>query len=70
MTTAVAHEMLTRPEAAAYLGVKVPTLAAWKSTGRYGLPCVKVGRLVKYRRADLDEFIRRNTTTSTAEESD
>lgn len=53
-------DLMTRNEAAAYLGVTEQTLAAWKCTGRYRLPVVKIGRLVKYRRADLEEFIQRN----------
>lgn len=50
-------ELLTRREAAAYLGVSEQTLAIWKCTGRYSLPYVKIGRLVKYRKSDLDAFI-------------
>ena len=53
-------DLLSREQAAAYLGVSPSTLAVWKSTGRYGLPVCKVGRLVKYRRSDLDAFIQRN----------
>jgi excisionase family DNA binding protein len=48
---------MTRKEAANYLGVTVTTLAIWKCTGRYSLPVYKIGRLVKYKRADLDAFI-------------
>ena len=53
-------KLLTRPEAAEYLGIKPQTLAVWATTKRYGLPLVKVGRLVKYRKEDLDAFIIRN----------
>ena len=60
-------ELLTRPEAAAYLGCKPQTLAIWAATGRYALPFLKVGRLVKYRRADLDAFLERRCVTSTGE---
>ena len=49
--------LLTRREAAAYLGVAEQTLAVWKCTGRRSLPFVKIGRLVRYRKADLDTFI-------------
>lgn len=52
---------LSRKEAAIYLGVREQTLAIWLSTKRYNLPVVKVGRLVKYKKSDLDEFIKRNT---------
>ena len=55
--------LLTRKEAAAYLGVTTQTLAIWKCTGRYRLPVVKVGRLAKYRKSDLDAFIESRTVT-------
>ncbi len=54
-------DLLTREEAAAYLGVTPHTLAVWKSTKRYNLPVVKVGRLARYRKTDLDAFIARRT---------
>lgn len=41
---AVKPELLTRREAAAYLGLTEQTLAIWKCTGRYSLPVIKVGR--------------------------
>ena len=46
-------------QAADVLGVKPTTLAVWRSTGRYRLPFLKVGRLVKYRVSDLAEFLAR-----------
>lgn len=58
-TARFASELLSRREAADYLGVAVQTLAIWKTTGRYSLPVVKVGRLAKYRKSDLDAFIAR-----------
>lgn len=54
------HGLLSRAEAAAYLGVKPQTLAVWFSTKRYPLPLVKIGRYVKYRLSDLDAFINAN----------
>ncbi len=59
--------LLSREEAATYLGVKAQTLAVWDSKGRYSLRCVKVGRLAKYRRADLDAWLERRTTHGTTE---
>lgn len=56
-------ELLTREKAADYLSVKPQTLAVWATLGRYSLPVVHVGRLVRYRREDLDEFLRSRTTT-------
>jgi excisionase family DNA binding protein len=54
-------ELLTRREAAEYLGVAAQTLAIWQTTGRYRLPVVKVGKLVRYRLADLDFFLSSRT---------
>jgi excisionase family DNA binding protein len=54
-------ELLTRIQAAEYIGVKPQTLAIWATTGRYNLPMIKVGRLAKYRRSDLDKFLERRT---------
>lgn len=50
-------DLMTRKEAAAYLGVSEMTLAIWKSTGRYSVRVYKIGRLAKYKKADLDAFI-------------
>ena len=55
-------ELLSRTEAADYLRIAPHTLVVWQSTNRYGLPCVKIGRLAKYRKKDLDDFIQRRTT--------
>ena len=51
--------------AAAYLGLAPATLEIWRSTGRYDLPYMKIGRCVRYRRSDLDTFLQRRTFTHT-----
>lgn len=51
------NALLSRAEAANYLGIKPQTMAVWASSKRYRLPYVKVGRLVRYRKQDLDAFI-------------
>lgn len=56
-------ELLTRREAAQFLKVETSTLAAWASRGSPALPFVKVGRLPRYRRSDLEKFIAENTRT-------
>jgi excisionase family DNA binding protein len=48
--------LLTPAEVAERLGVSTATLATWRCTKRYPLSYVKVGRLVRYRIADLDAF--------------
>jgi excisionase family DNA binding protein len=54
-------ELLTREQAAEYLHLSPQTLATWASTGRYPLPFVKCGRLVRYRVSDLEEFLTART---------
>jgi excisionase family DNA binding protein len=56
--------LLTPPEAAAYIGVTENTLSVWRCTGRYKIPFIKVGRLVRYRRSDLDAWLESRTRTS------
>lgn len=56
-------ELIHPALAAVLLGLKETTLRNWRSTGRYRLPYVKVGRRVMYRRCDLDAFIERRTLT-------
>lgn len=55
------ERLLSRKEAAEFLGVKEMTLGVWQSTKRYEIPMVKVGRLAKYRYSDLMHFIERRT---------
>lgn len=55
------NQLMSRKEAADYLGVTESTLSVWACVKRYNLPYVKVGRLVKYRLADLNKFITNRT---------
>ena len=52
--------MLSRQEAAAFLSIRIGTLVMWKSTKRYALPYIKVGRHVRYRASDLMNFLENN----------
>lgn len=58
--TPEASPLMSRNEAADYIGVRPQTLASWACNGRYGLPMVKIGRYAKYRKIDLDRFIEIN----------
>ncbi|WP_460956361.1 helix-turn-helix domain-containing protein [Spirosoma litoris] len=49
--------LLDRKSAAKYLRVSPGTLAVWDCTKRYDLKPIKVGRSVRYRRSDLDNFL-------------
>lgn len=53
----VSSNLMSRKEAAKYLGVAPQTLAIWACTKRHPLPYVRVGRLAKYRKHDLDSFL-------------
>ena len=53
--------LFTPKETANYIGVTVRTLSVWRCVGRYSIPFVKVGRLVKYRKSALDAFLERRT---------
>ena len=53
----MSRELLTPDEVADLLDVSVQTLASWRSSGRYDLPYVKIGRLVRYRGSAVDEFL-------------
>lgn len=48
--------LLSREEAAQFLGISKGTLEVWACTKRYDLPYIKVGRLVKYWLSDLHAF--------------
>ena len=64
MTT---DSMLDTTEAARYTGLKKSTLDQWRSRGE-GPKFVKLGRAVRYRRADLDEWIDSRVQQSTKRE--
>ncbi|MGH8729962.1 MAG: helix-turn-helix domain-containing protein [Burkholderiales bacterium] len=65
----VESELLTRPQAAAFLGVSERTLAIWACVKRYGLPYIRVGRLVRYRRSDLEAFLAARTVKAAPPEA-
>jgi excisionase family DNA binding protein len=60
-------ELLTPAEVAALLRVEVQTLSVWRCSGRGGLRFVRVGKSIRYRRADVLDFIERNSATSCAQ---
>lgn len=56
-TPAQAPELMTPQELAHNLAVSEETLTTWRSRKSAGIPFVKVGRLVRYRRADVAAYI-------------
>ena len=49
-------QLLTQEAAAAYIGVKPPTLASWRHFGR-GPSYVKVGRRAFYKVTDIERWL-------------
>ena len=55
-----AGNLMTPQQAAQYLQVKLSTIYNWSM--RRILPVCKLGKLNRYRKSDLDNFISRNMT--------
>jgi hypothetical protein len=60
--------VLTQDDVAKLLDVKPNTLMAWRSTGRYNLPFIKIGRNARYPLEGVVEFVIRRTRTSDLED--
>jgi len=58
--------LLDEKAAAQLIDVAPGTLSVWRSTGRYQLPFVKIGRNVRYRRTDLTDWLERRYRESGA----
>ena len=54
-------ELLDERAAADVIDVTPGTLSVWRSTGRYALPFLKVGRKVRYRHSDLLAWLEKRT---------
>ena len=48
-------ELLTVPEAAAFMRVKPKTVYAWVAEGR--LPCLRAGNRLRFRTCDLERWL-------------
>ncbi len=57
--------LLSVEETAQYLGIKKSTV--YQMSMRRAIPVVKVGRLVRFRKADLDAFIESNVKSAVSE---
>lgn len=58
------NKLLTAEQVSEILGVNTHTLAVWRCTGRYNLPYVKAGRLVRYSENAVKAFIDRSTMSN------
>ncbi len=61
------EKLLTPDEVSNLLGIQKHTLAVWRSSGRYNLTFTKVGRSIRYRESDVEQFIYNHSGTSTGE---
>ena len=55
------NELVNEKEAASILDLAPGTLSVWRCTKRYKIPFIKVGRLVRYRRSELDTWLESRT---------
>lgn len=53
-------DLIDEPTLATRLGISRSTLQSWRSAGR-GPRFIKLGRMVRYRTADVDSYLRSNT---------
>lgn len=60
------RDLVDEKAAAEILGTTPGTLSVWRSTGRYALPFVKVGRKVRYRLSDLETWLDQRTRANGA----
>jgi len=58
-------ELLDTVKAGAYIDTPPQTLVTWRCTKRVLIPYVKIGGNVRYKRSDLDAFIKANTHGAT-----
>lgn len=58
-------EFMTTKEVADTLGIKKNTLALWRMKG-FGPKYYKLGRSVRYKKADVEDWIDENISQSTA----
>ena len=56
--------LLTTKQAAELLSLSENTLEVWRTTQRYPLPYIKVGRAVRYSRAACLEFLKSRTVAA------
>jgi excisionase family DNA binding protein len=62
---AASPDVMTTAQAADYIGISKRTLYAW-SAKRIGPDSIQVGRLVRYRKSDLDYWLSLNVRPSIA----
>lgn len=59
------RQLLNNDEAADMMGISRRTLPVWRVQGK-GPQFIKIGKLVRYERTELDAWIRANTHSNTS----
>lgn len=59
-------DLVDEREAAEIIDVAPGTLSVWRSTGRYSVPFIKVGRKVRYSRTALNAWLDSRTRSNGA----
>ncbi len=57
-------DLLTDEQVGQLVGVSPKTLASWRSSGRYGLPFLKIGSRVRYSRAAVLAWLQSRQRTA------
>ena len=67
MSTATLPDLMSDAQAELYVdgAIKRQTFALWRTTNK-GPKFVRLGRNIRYRRADLDDWLRQNTINPAA----
>ena len=65
--TSGVKNLLTTSEAAKFLSIPARTLENWRCNQRYDLPYVKLGRIIRYRMADLENWVQGRLVTNNFE---
>lgn len=66
ITQILTPDLINEVQAAAILDTSIGTLQVWRSTGRYAIPFIKVGRNVRYSRKVLEAWLESRTRTNGA----
>jgi hypothetical protein len=64
----VEHRLLNTKQASDFLGLNNKSLANSRYTGTgMQIPYIKMGKIVRYRQSDLDDYLENNTFNHTGE---
>ena len=62
------NKLLSATEICDMIGITIGTLYTWRATKRFSVPCIKIGKLLKYRYEDVMKFINEREEVNNANE--